>query len=305
MVLSQCIIIEIGGMKVYRKKEMVNHLIEALPYIMKFRDRIFVFKYGGSIIENQENKMAFIEDVSLLLHLGMKVIIVHGGGKHISRRLEEKGIDSHFHKGYRVTSESAISEVEMVLSGHINKDLTLQFNNFGIEAIGINGKDAGLIKATKKVIDESYDIGHVGDVEKINTVFLKRLMDQGYLPIISPIGFDNQGVTYNINADDVASMIAQSMEAEKLFLISDVDGIYRDMEDPSSFISRITVDEAFELLDEGILTGGMIPKINSCIDSIRNGVKSVHIINGSIAHSVLLEVFTDDGIGTMIEEVKS
>ncbi len=289
----------------YRKREMVNHLIEALPYIQKFRDKIFVFKYGGSIIENQENKLAFIEDVSLLLHLGMKVIIVHGGGKHISRRLKERGIDSHFHKGYRVTSESAVSEVEMVLSGHINKELTLLFNNFGIETVGLNGKDAGLIKAKKKVVDENYDIGHVGDVVEINVGFLDMLLKNGYLPVVSPIGFDENGVTYNINADDVASEIAMHMKAEKLFLISDVDGIYRDMDDPDSFISRITVKDAVSLLDEGILTGGMIPKINSCIDCINDGVKSVHIINGGITHSVLLEVFTNDGIGTMIEEVIS
>lgn len=285
-----------------KKKEMVNHLIEALPYIMQFREKTFVIKYGGSIIENIENKMAFVEDVSLLLHLGIKVIIVHGGGKHINERLKEKGIDSHFYKGYRVTSKLAIGEVEMVLSGQINKELVLLFNNYGTKAIGLNGKDAGLICSKKKIIDKDVDIGHVGDVEKINTDILNLLLKNDYLPIISPIGFDSLGNTYNINADDVASEMAKHMKAEKLFLISDVDGIFIDLDDKSSFISRISIAQAKQMLDDGVLTGGMIPKVNSCIDSIKSGVSSVHIINGEIAHSVLLEVFTDDGIGTMIEE---
>ncbi len=286
----------------HKKTEMVNHLIESLPYIMKFRGKVFVFKYGGSIIESQENKEAFVEDISLLIHLGMKVIIVHGGGKHISRRLEKQGIETVFHQGYRVTGKAAMAEVEMVLSGHINNDLTLLFNNYGSKAIGLSGKDAGLIRAKKKVIDPDQELGQVGDVVAINGEFLKLLLDNHILPIIAPIGFDEEGNTYNINADDVASTIAKEMGAEKLFLLSDIDGIYKDFEDPGSFISRLNLREARELIATEGISGGMIPKLKSVIASIESGVGSVHIINGKITHSVLLEVFTDEGIGTMIEE---
>jgi acetylglutamate kinase len=283
------------------KKEMINHLIEALPYIKKFQDQVFVFKYGGSIIEHFENKSAFVQDVALLMNLGMKVIIVHGGGKHISRHLEKQGIPTEFHKGYRVTSSEAIDQVEMVLSGHISKDLTLIFNNNGIRAVGLNGKDAGLIQADKKIIDEQMDIGHVGDVKSIDTDFLELILSKGYLPIIAPIGFDSQGNTYNINADDVACEIAKSMKAKKLFMISDVDGVYLDFEDKNSFISRMDVQKARELIETGGIVGGMIPKMLSAIGAIEAGVSSVHIINGMLKHSVLLEVFSNEGIGTMIE----
>ncbi|MDM8533311.1 acetylglutamate kinase [Clostridiaceae bacterium HSG29] len=286
----------------YRKKEMVNNLIEALPYIERFRNKIFVIKYGGSIIGNTPNKLAFIEDISLLTHLGMKIIIVHGGGKHINKHLLEKGIKSNFHKGYRITDSNTINEVEMVLSGHLNKDITLLLNNSGTKAVGINGKDAGLIKSEKKIIDKEVDIGHVGEIVNINTEFLDLLLDKNYIPVISPIGYDKEGNTYNINADDVASEIANSMKAEKLFLISDINGIYTNLNDNSTFISRLNINESKKLISDGLINGGMIPKINSCINSIENGVKSVHIINGELTHSILLEVFTDQGIGTMIEE---
>ncbi len=286
----------------YKKKEMVNNLIEALPYIEKFRNKIFVIKYGGSIIGDNVNKIAFAKDISLLTHLGMKTIIIHGGGKHINKHLLEKGIKSTFHKGYRITDSNTINEVEMVLSGHLNKDITLLLNNFGTKAVGINGKDAGLIKSKKKIIDDEVDIGHVGEIININTEFLELLLEKNYIPVISPIGYDKEGNTYNINADDVASEIANSMKAEKLFLISDINGIYTDLNDESTFISRLNISESKKLIIDGLINGGMIPKMNSCINSIENGVKSVHIINGKITHSILLEVFTDQGIGTMIEE---
>ncbi|OPL09284.1 MAG: hypothetical protein AVO33_07410 [delta proteobacterium ML8_F1] len=286
----------------HKKTEMVNHLIESLPYIMKFRGKVFVFKYGGSIIESQENKEAFVADISLLIHLGMRVIIVHGGGKHISRRLEEQGIETVFHEGYRVTEKAAMDEVEMILSGHINNDLTLLFNNYGSKAVGLSGKDAGLIRARKKIIDSDQELGHVGDVEAINGDFLKMLLDNHILPIIAPIGFDEAGNTYNINADDVASTIAKEMGAEKLILLSDINGIYRDIHRPESFISRLNLAQARALIETSAISGGMIPKLKSVIASIESGVGSVHIINGKITHSVLLEVFTDEGIGTMIEE---
>ncbi|MEA3423051.1 MAG: acetylglutamate kinase, partial [Bacillota bacterium] len=210
--------------------------------------------------------------------------------------------ETAFHNGYRITDDRAIDEVEMVLSGHVNKELTLLFNNQGVKAIGVNGKDAGLIKAKKKIVDAEVDIGHVGNVDEINTEFLNMLLKNEYLPIISPIGFDNEGNTYNINADDVASEIAMSMNAEKLFLISDVNGVYTDFNDKETFNSRLSIKEAKTMIASGVVNGGMIPKIQSCIQLIEHGVSSAHIINGEITHSILLEVFTDEGIGTMIEE---
>lgn len=286
----------------YKNKEMVNYLIESLPYILKFRNKLFVFKYGGSIIESKENKMALVEDISLLLNLGVKVIIVHGGGKLISKRLEDKGIETVFKDGYRVTNKNAIKEVEMVLSGHLNNDITLLFNNSNVQAVGLNGKDAGLIYAEKKVVDGNEDIGYVGDVKSINTDFLNLLMDSGYLPIISPIGYDKKGHTYNINADDVACEVAKEMKAEKLFFISDVNGIYFDVKDENTFISRLSLNEAKKIINTKSINGGMIPKVKSCIEAVEKGVNSVHVINGNITHSILLEVFTNEGIGTMIEK---
>lgn len=286
----------------YKRKVMVDHLIESLPYIMKFREKIFVFKYGGSIVNDEENKNAFIEDISFLLHLGMKVVIVHGGGKKINARLEEKGIEAKFHSGYRITDDETMQEVEMVLSGNINKELTLKFNNQQIKAVGLNGKDAGLLRSQKKFINNKVDIGNVGDIVEINTDYINLLLDNNYLPIISPIGFDDHGNTYNINADDVACKLAIELNAEKLFLLSDIRGIYKDIDEEESFISRLQVSEAKQLIEEKIIFGGMIPKLKACINSIEHGVKSTHIIDGRVAHATLLEVFTDEGIGTMIEE---
>lgn len=283
-------------------KQRVNNLLESLPYIEQFRGKTFVFKYGGSLIDNIELKKKFVEDISLLIHLNIKVIIIHGGGKNISKRLEEKGIEAKFHEGYRITNDEAIEEVEMVLSGNINKDLVLNFVNRNINAIGLNGKDAGLVKASKKIIDEHVDIGNVGEVENINKEFIELLIENRYLPIISPIGYDDNGKTYNINADDVASEVANAVQAEKLFFLSDVEGLYLDFEDKSSFINKIHVDEASDLIEKKIITGGMIPKLKSCINAVKNGVNAVHIIDGRVEHSVLLEVFTNSGIGTMIEE---
>lgn len=284
-------------------KTFIGNLVEALPYIMQFRDKIFVIKFGGSIMQSEKEKKAFIDDVILMLHLGIKIVLVHGGGKHISNRLERMGIETEFVEGYRVTCDDAIKEVEMVLSGSINKDLTLRFNNRGVKAVGMNGKDGGLIKAKKKYIikkEKETDIGNVGDIEKINPDYLKLLIDHQYLPIISPIGYDENGTTYNINADDVAAKICSELNAEKLVLMTDVNGLYKTFGDESTFISKLTVDDAKKYIEDGIIQGGMIPKIQSCISSIERGAGTTHIINGMIEHSLLLEIFSNEGIGTMV-----
>lgn len=283
-----------------KKKIKVEQLIESLPYIQQFTGKIFVFKCGGRILDNIRHYNNFIQDIVLLNHLGMQSVIIHGGGSQISSRLKEKGIVSEFHLGYRITCDESIKEVEMVLSGEINRKLVLDFNNAGIKTIGLNGKDAGLIKATKKKIGNK-DIGNVGTVESVNTEYLQLVLDHNYLPIISPIGFDTDGNTYNINADDIASEIAQSIKAEKLFLVTDIDGIYEINDGKKEFISKLNIEQADALLQKDCVQGGMIPKLKACIDALNNGVTSVHIVNGQVDHSVLLEVFTDDGIGTMIK----
>lgn len=284
-------------------KQRVQNLIEALPYIKEFQGKTFVIKYGGSIMENEEGKLALIEDIALLSHLGIHCIIIHGGGKEINMRLERLGIESEFKEGYRVTSGEAIDEVEMVLSGRINKELIHLLNTSGVKAVGLNGKDAGLIRSKQKFIeieDEIHDIGHVGEIETINPEIVEILLEKGIVPVISPIGFDDQGKTYNINADDVAAAISSELYAEKLILITDVPGVMKDVSDPDSLISKLEVKELDALMDSGIIVGGMIPKILCVKNALCGGTHSVHILNGQLNHCILLEVFTDDGIGTMV-----
>lgn len=284
-------------------KQRVQNLIEALPYIQAFQGKTFVIKYGGSIMENEEGKKALIEDVALLSHLGIHCIVIHGGGKEINSRLERLGIESEFKEGYRVTSGEAIDEVEMVLSGRINKELIHLLNNAGVKSVGMNGKDAGLIKARQKFIrieDELHDIGHVGEIEAINPEILQILLDNGIVPVISPIGFDEKGMTYNINADDVAAAISSKLFAEKLILITDVPGIMTDINQPESLISKLKIKDVDELLGSGVISGGMIPKMKCVRTAICGGTKSVHILNGKLNHCILLEIFTNDGIGSMI-----
>ncbi len=282
-------------------------LIEALPYIEKFQGKTFVIKIGGSILECEDVKRDLIRDLSLLHHLGFKLIVVHGGGKEITSRLNLMGMESTFVMGHRVTNKSQVKEVEMVLSGRINKELTLLLNNAGVCSIGINGKDGGFIKGVKKVIvsdKKEYDLGNVGEITEIDTKFLLKLVDSGMIPIISPIAYDEKHETLNINADTLASGIAGALKAEKLILQSDIDGIYKDFSDKSSLISKLTLEEAKYLLKSDSISSGMIPKLSCCIDAVEKGVKSSHIINGNTKHSLLLELFSDHGIGTMIMEGK-
>ena len=286
-------------------KQKVENLVEALPYIKAFQNKIFVIKYGGSMMENESAKRAFIEDIALLSHLGIHCIIIHGGGKEINTRLKRLGIKSEFKEGYRVTSKEAIGEVEMVLSGRINKELIHLLNLSGVKAVGLNGKDAGLIRAQQKFIEienQIHDIGHVGEIERIDPEILEILLEKGMVPVISPIGFDDQGKTYNINADDVAAAVSSKLYAEKLMMITDVPGVLKDVNDAGSLISKMNVKDIDDLMGSGVISGGMIPKIVCVRTAILAGTKAVHILNGQLNHCILLEVFTDKGIGTMVTD---
>lgn len=282
----------------------VKILIEALPYIKKFRGKTFVIKYGGSIMKNQEAKDAFIEDIVLLKLVGIKVAIIHGGGPKISDLMGKLNIKTEFVNGLRKTDKETMEVVEMVLSGHINKELAADLCTHGIHALGLSGKDDSLIETKKKYLyenGEKIDIGYVGEVVGINNKMLMDLLDKDYLPVISPIGCDEEGNTYNINADYVASAVSSGLNAEKLIVLSDVPGLYTNFEDPSTFISAVTVDEIETHIENGGINGGMLPKMECCINAIKNGTKNVHLIDGSGLHSLLLEIFTRDGIGTMVK----
>lgn len=273
-------------------------LIEALPYIQRFNRKIIVVKYGGSAMVDEELKRQVIQDVVLLKLTGFKPIIVHGGGKEISRWVGKVGMEPHFVNGLRVTDEDTMEIAEMVLN-KVNKSLVQLVNELGVNAVGISGKDGTMLKCKKKY-SGGEDIGFVGEVEEVNPKIIYDLLEKDFLPIICPIGFDENFLSYNINADDAACAIARAMKAEKLAFLTDVEGVYRDFEDKNSLISEITVDEAQEFVAGGGLGGGMLPKLQNCIDAIREGVSRVHILDGRIPHCLLLEIFTNKGIGTAI-----
>ncbi len=273
-------------------------LIEALPYIQKFNRKIIVVKYGGSAMSNARLQQNVIKDVTLLKLVGFKPIIVHGGGKEISRWTGKVGKEAKFVNGLRVTDEETMEIAEMVLS-RVNKNLVTMVQALGVKAVGVSGKDGGLLSVEKKYAD-GQDIGFVGEVTQVNPKILFDLLEKDFLPIVAPIGLDGAFKTYNINADDAACAIAKAVHAEKLAFLTDIEGIYRDVNDKSSFLSRLTVSSAEALLQEGFIGGGMLPKLNNCISAIRNGVNRVHILDGRIAHCLLLEIFTNHGVGTAI-----
>jgi acetylglutamate kinase len=273
-------------------------LIEALPYIQKFNRKYIVVKYGGSAMSNEELQKNVIKDVTLLKLVGFKPIIVHGGGKEISRWVGKVGKESKFVNGLRVTDEETMEIAEMVLN-KVNKSLVSMVNELGVKAVGISGKDGGLLKVEKKYSD-GQDIGFVGDIKEVNPKVIFDLIERDFLPIIAPIGFDENFKTYNINADDAACAVAKAVGAEKLAFLTDIEGLYKDINDKSSFISRITASEADKLIADGFIGGGMLPKLNNCTDAIKNGVNRVHILDGRIPHCLLLEIFTRNGIGTAI-----
>ena len=285
-----------SNMQKYLDKAQV--LIEALPYIQRFNRKIIVVKYGGSAMVDESLKRRVIEDVTLLKLCGFKPIIVHGGGKEISKWVGKVGKEAEFINGLRVTDAETMEIAEMVL-GRVNKSLVQLVESLGVRAIGISGKDGNLLQVEKKFSD-GQDIGFVGDVKKVNAEILYDLLEKDFLPIICPIGSDEHYASYNINADDAACAIARAVNAEKLAFLTDVEGVYRDFEDKSSLISEMTVKEAQDFVNSGSLGGGMLPKLNNCIDAIENGVSRVHILDGRIAHCLLLEIFTNRGIGTAI-----
>ena len=277
-------------------------LIEALPYIQRFNRKIVVVKYGGSAMVDEELKRKVIQDVALLKLVGFKPIIVHGGGKDISRWANKAGMESRFKNGLRVTDEPTMEIAEMVLN-KVNKSLVQLVTELGIQAVGISGKDGMILKCRKKY-SGGEDIGFVGEVSEVNPKLIYDLLEKDFLPIICPIGFDEDFLSYNINADDAACAIATAVQAEKLAFLTDVEGVYKNVEDKESLISEMDVEEAQSFVASGTLGGGMLPKIQNCINAIESGVSRVHILDGRIPHCLLLEIFTDKGIGTAIYNSK-
>ncbi len=281
--------------EVMKKAEV---LIEALPYIQKFNRKIIVVKYGGSAMSDGELQKNVIKDVTLLKLVGFKPIIVHGGGKEISRWVGKVGKESQFVNGLRVTDEETMEIAEMVLN-KVNKDLVTMVQELGVKAVGISGKDGGLLCVDRKLAD-GQDIGFVGNIREVNPKVLYDLLEKDFLPIVAPVGLDAGFHTYNINADDAACAIARAVGADKLVFLTDIEGLYKDVNDKSSFISRLTAAQADGLIDGGFIGGGMLPKLGNCTSAIRNGVNRVHILDGRIPHCLLLEIFTNHGIGTAI-----
>ena len=273
-------------------------LIEALPYIQRFNRKIIVVKYGGSAMVDETLKKRVIQDVTLLKLVGFKPIIVHGGGKEISKWVEKSGMEPVFINGLRKTDEATMEIAEMVLN-RVGKSLVTLVEELGVKAVSISGKDGGLLRVEKKY-SQGQDIGFVGEITQVEPKILFDLLEKDFLPIVCPIGLDDHFQTYNINADDAACAIARAVHAEKLAFLTDIEGVYRDPEDKNSLISELRVSEAKELLATGNIGGGMLPKLNNCIDAIENGVSRVHILDGRIAHCLLLEIFTNKGIGTAI-----
>lgn len=281
--------------EVLKKAEV---LIEALPYIQKFNRKIIVVKYGGSAMSNEELQKNVIKDVTLLKLVGFKPIIVHGGGREISRWVGKVGKDAKFVNGLRVTDEETMEIAEMVL-GRVNKRLVTMVQELGVKAVGISGKDGGMIQVDKKYTGGE-DIGFVGEIKKVNPKILYDLLEKDFLPIVAPVGLDEHFITYNINADDAACAIAKAVGADKLVFLTDIEGLYKDIDDKASFIPRITVSDADALIAEGLIGGGMLPKLENCTSAVKNGVNRVHILDGRILHCLLLEIFTNEGVGTMI-----
>ena len=284
----------------------IDVLIEALPYIKKFHNKKILIKYGGHAMIDDEAMSSTARDTVLLKYVGMKPLIVHGGGPEITRSMDKLGKEPKFIKGLRVTDEETMEIIEMVLVGKISTDIVSQLIKHDGDAISVSGKDSSLIFAHKKEVskidEEIVDLGLVGEVDKVNSKLLETFLENDYIPVISPVGIAEDGTSLNLNADTAAGEVASAVDAEKLIILTDVPGVLRDPSDHSSLIHKIRISEVPDLIDQGIISGGMIPKIETCVKAIENGVKSCHIIDGRKKHSILLEIFTTDGIGTMIFE---
>ncbi len=289
-------------------KERTKTLITALPYIRKFYGKIIVIKYGGHAMVNDELKRAILSDIVLMKFVGINPVIVHGGGSEITELSKKLGLKPEFVRGLRITDRETISIVSMVLAGKINKEIVSLINQIGGKTCGISGVDGSLfytVKKRAKIFNsngfiEELDLGYVGEIKKVNPEIVFLLIKEGYIPVIAPLGIGEDGEIYNINADTASGELAVSLKAEKLILLTDVEGVLKNREDKNSLISILKVEEAKNLIEEGIVEGGMIPKIECCINALKGGVASAHIIDGRVPHSLLLEIFTDEGIGTMI-----
>lgn len=275
-------------------------LIEAIPYIRTFAGSIVVVKYGGSAMVDEQLKKSVIQDIAMLKYIGLKPVVIHGGGKEITSLLDRLGKKSEFLDGLRVTDAETAQVAEMVLSGSIGKSLVSELEQVGISAVGISGKDGRTLLCSKKLDDKGRDLGYVGHVEKVDNSLLETLLSNNFVPVVSPVGVDEEGNTYNINADYAASAVAGSLSAQKLVFLTDVEGILKDKDDPSSIIRALSTRQAEEYIQDGTINGGMIPKVQCCLDGLEKGVSSVHVLDGRVLHAILLEIFTTRGIGTMV-----
>lgn len=291
----------------YQAADKASILVEALPYIQEFYGKTIVIKYGGNAMVSDVLKDEVMQDIALMKYVGIRPVIVHGGGPEITGFLKKVGKQSSFVAGLRVTDAETVEIAEMVLDGKINSEIVTLLNQRGARAVGLSGKDAGLIRARKKLArvyeneaEKEVDIGYVGEVEAMNVSIIKDLLDRDYVPVVAPIGVGQDGESYNINADYVAAGIAGALAAEKLLLLTDIEGIYKDFDDKSSFLSTIRMQEAKDYIKGGRIAGGMIPKVEACLRALEGGTRKTHIIDGRLAHSLILELFTSTGIGTQV-----
>ena len=283
-------------MNEFSNKQRAEVLTEALPYIRRYTDKTIVVKYGGNAMINPELKQQVMEDIVLLWLIGVKIVLVHGGGPEINDLMKRLGKVPEFVNGLRVTDKETIDIVEMVLAGKVNKTLVNLLGTYGGQAVGLSGMDGKMIECTMK--DPA--LGYVGAIQKVNVAPITDLLEKNYIPVISTVGCDNEGNLYNINGDTAAAFIAGALGAERLIMMTDIDGILRDKDDPTTLIRELTVPEAKKLYDEGIVSGGMIPKVDCCIEAIGHGVKNVVIMDGRVPHAIVMELLTDEGAGTMI-----
>ncbi len=281
-------------------------LVEALPYIKDFYGKTVVVKYGGHAMVNENLKKAVMTDLVLMKYVGIQPVIVHGGGPEITNMLKRVGVESNFIGGLRVTDEVTMEIAEMVLVGKVNKEIVTLLNGYGAKAVGLSGKDGNLFEVTKKESGlcqpdgSKVDLGYVGEINRVNPDLISTLIKEDYIPVIAPVSADENGHSFNINADDAAAALCQGLKADKLIHLTNVDGILRNPADKNTLISRVNEKEVLQLIQEGIIAGGMIPKVQCCLKALQSGVHSVHIIDGRIPHSIILELFTNQGVGTMV-----
>jgi len=281
--------------------DRANILMEALPYIKRFNGITVVIKYGGSALINDDIKNTVIQDIALMKFVGFKPVIVHGGGPDINNMLERLDIESNFINGLRVTDDDTMEVVEMVLAGKINKAITMELAQQGINTVGVSGLDGRMLKV-EKMTPNGRDIGRVGQVVNVDTSLVNTLIENDFVPVISPIGFDENGETYNVNADYAAVALASALKAEKLMFLTDVPGVLKDIDNPDSIISMLNAKDAKSMLDDGTISGGMVPKVECCLAGLDAGVQQVHIIDGGSEHCLIMEIFTKEGIGTLFEK---